>query len=113
LEFKSALKPIWCPGCGDFGVLQALYRALTAIGRPPHEVAVRLGHRVLEPASPDTRPAYGFKHIHGARPADRPGHQARDPELLVLVAGGDGDGFSIGGGHVPTRCGATSTSPTS
>jgi 2-oxoglutarate ferredoxin oxidoreductase subunit beta len=23
------------------------------------------------------------------------------PELLVLVAGGDGDGFSIGGGHVP------------
>ena len=27
-DFKSDLKPIWCPGCGDFGVLQAMYRAL-------------------------------------------------------------------------------------
>ena len=38
-DYKSPLKPIWCPGCGDFGVLQALYRALSAIGRPPHEIA--------------------------------------------------------------------------
>ena len=34
--FKSALKPIWCPGCGDFGVLQSIYRALAGIGRPAH-----------------------------------------------------------------------------
>ena len=38
-DYKSQLKPIWCPGCGDFGVLQALYRALTAIGSEPHEIA--------------------------------------------------------------------------
>ena len=38
-DFKSDLKPIWCPGCGDFGVLQALYRALSAIGRAPHDIA--------------------------------------------------------------------------
>src|SRR5271167_3874302 len=38
-DYKSELKPIWCPGCGDFGVLQALYRALSSIGRQPHEIA--------------------------------------------------------------------------
>src|SRR5512140_1342978 len=38
-DFKSDLKPIWCPGCGDFGVVQAIYRALANIGRPPHEIA--------------------------------------------------------------------------
>ncbi len=38
-DFRSSLKPIWCPGCGDFGVVTALYRALAAIGRPPHEIA--------------------------------------------------------------------------
>ena len=34
-DYKSELKPIWCSGCGDYGVLQGLYRALSAIGRPP------------------------------------------------------------------------------
>ena len=24
-DYKSDLKPIWCPGCGDFGVLNAIY----------------------------------------------------------------------------------------
>ena len=33
-DYKSDLKPIWCPGCGDYGVVQAIYRALEAIGRP-------------------------------------------------------------------------------
>ena len=38
-DLRSDLKPIWCPGCGDFGVLTAIYRALAAVGRPPHEIA--------------------------------------------------------------------------
>ena len=38
-DLRSDLKPIWCPGCGDFGVLTAFYRALAAIGRPAHEIA--------------------------------------------------------------------------
>jgi 2-oxoglutarate ferredoxin oxidoreductase subunit beta len=39
-EFKSDLKPIWCPGCGDYGVVSAITRALAASGRPPHEIAI-------------------------------------------------------------------------
>ena len=38
-DYKSDLKPIWCPACGDFGVLQSICRALAAVGRPPHEIA--------------------------------------------------------------------------
>ena len=38
-DYKSELKPIWCPGCGDYGVVQSLYRALAALGRQPHEIA--------------------------------------------------------------------------
>ena len=38
-DYKSSLKPIWCPGCGDFGVVSAVYRALANVGRPPHEIA--------------------------------------------------------------------------
>jgi 2-oxoglutarate ferredoxin oxidoreductase subunit beta len=100
LEFKSALKPIWCPGCGDFGVLQALYRALTAIGRPPHEVAFVSGIGCSS-RIPGYTTAYGFNTIHGRALPIAQGIKIANPELLVLVAGGDGDGFSIGGGHVP------------
>ena len=100
MNFKSALKPIWCPGCGDFGVLQALYRALTAVGRPPHEIAFVSGIGCSS-RIPGYTTAYGFNSIHGRALPIAQGIKIANPELLVLVAGGDGDGFSIGGGHVP------------
>jgi 2-oxoglutarate ferredoxin oxidoreductase subunit beta len=98
-EFKSDLKPIWCPGCGDFGVLQAVYRALAAIGRPPHEVAFVSGIGCSS-RIPGYTTAYGFNTVHGRALPIAQGIKLANPELLVLVAGGDGDGFSIGGGHV-------------
>ena len=45
-DYKSDLKPIWCPGCGDFGVVQAIYRALANVGRAPHEILVAAGEGV-------------------------------------------------------------------
>ena len=42
-DFKSDLKPIWCPGCGDFGVLNAFYQAFAAYGQPPHKIAFMSG----------------------------------------------------------------------
>jgi 2-oxoglutarate ferredoxin oxidoreductase subunit beta len=99
-EFRSELKPIWCPGCGDYGVLQALYRALAAIGRPPHEVAFVSGIGCSS-RIPGYTTAYGFNSVHGRALPIAQGIKLARPELLVLVAGGDGDGFSIGGGHLP------------
>jgi 2-oxoglutarate ferredoxin oxidoreductase subunit beta len=98
-DFKSELKPIWCPGCGDFGVVQAIYRALSAVGRPPHEIAFISGIGCSS-RIPGYTTAYGFNSVHGRALPIAQGIKMASPELLVLVAGGDGDGFSIGGGHV-------------
>jgi 2-oxoglutarate ferredoxin oxidoreductase subunit beta len=99
-DFRSDLKPIWCPGCGDYGVVTALYRALVAIGRPPHEIAFVSGIGCSS-RIPGYTTAYGFNTVHGRALPIAQGIKMANPELLVLVAGGDGDGFSIGGGHVP------------
>ncbi len=98
-DYKSDLKPIWCPGCGDFGVVQAIYRALAAIGRPPHEIAFVSGIGCSS-RIPGYTTAYGFNSVHGRALPIAQGIKLAKPELLVLAAGGDGDGFSIGGGHV-------------
>ena len=99
-DYKSELKPIWCPGCGDFGVLQAMYRALAAVGRSPHEIAFVSGIGCSS-RIPGYTTAYGFNSVHGRALPIAQGIKIARPELLVLVAGGDGDGFSIGGGHLP------------
>jgi 2-oxoglutarate ferredoxin oxidoreductase subunit beta len=99
-DYRSDLKPIWCPGCGDYGVLGAVCRALAVVGRPPHEVAFVSGIGCSS-RIPGYTTAYGFNTVHGRALPIAQGIKMSKPELLVLVAGGDGDGFSIGGGHIP------------
>jgi len=99
-DYKSDLKPIWCPGCGDFGVVQAIYRALANINRPPHEIAFVSGIGCSS-RIPGYTTAYGFNTVHGRALPIAQGIKLTRPDLLVLAAGGDGDGFSIGGGHLP------------
>lgn len=99
-DYKSALKPIWCPACGDYGVVQAIYRALAAVGRPAHEIAFVSGIGCSS-RIPGYTTAYGFNTVHGRALPIAQGIKLANPDLLVLVASGDGDGFSIGGGHVP------------
>lgn len=98
-NFKSDLKPIWCAGCGDYGVVTAITRALAAIGRPAHEIAFISGIGCSS-RIPGYTTAYGFNTVHGRALPIAQGIKLANPELLVLVASGDGDGFSIGGGHV-------------
>jgi 2-oxoglutarate ferredoxin oxidoreductase subunit beta len=99
-DFRSSLKPIWCPGCGDYGVVTALYRALVNLGRAPHEIAFISGIGCSS-RIPGYTTAYGFNTVHGRALPIAQGIKMANPDLLVLCAGGDGDGFSIGGGHVP------------
>jgi 2-oxoglutarate ferredoxin oxidoreductase subunit beta len=98
-DYKSELKPIWCPGCGDYGVVQAIYRALAAVGRPPHEIAFISGIGCSS-RIPGYTTAYGFNSVHGRALPIAQGIKLANQDLLVLVAGGDGDAFAIGGGHV-------------
>ncbi|HRY02167.1 MAG TPA: 2-oxoacid:ferredoxin oxidoreductase subunit beta [Beijerinckiaceae bacterium] len=102
-DFKSGVEPIWCPGCGDFGVLQALQRALAANGRPPHEVALVSGIGCSS-RLPAYTSAYGFHGVHGRALPVATGLKLARPELEVVVVGGDGDGYSIGGNHFMHAC---------
>jgi len=100
-DYKSDLKPIWCPGCDDFSVVQGIYRALAAIGRPPHEIAFVSGIGCSS-RIPGYTTAYGFNSVHGRSLPIAQGIKLANPDLLVLAAGGDGDGFSIGAATSPT-----------
>jgi len=82
-DYRSSLKPIWCPGCGDYGVVTAIYRALVAIGRPPHE-SRSFRHRLLE-SHPGVHTAYGFNSVHGRALPIAQGIKLANPNLLVLV----------------------------
>ena len=63
-EYKSDLKPVWCPGCGDFGVLNSLYRAFADLRLDPHETVVVSGIGCSS-RLPGYVESYGFNSLHG------------------------------------------------
>ncbi|NKE67946.1 2-oxoacid:ferredoxin oxidoreductase subunit beta [Ramlibacter sp. RBP-2] len=102
-QYKSGYKPIWCPGCGDYTVLASVTKALAQLQRPPHEVAVVSGIGCSS-RIPAYTSCYGFHGVHGRSLAAATGLKVARPELTVLVASGDGDGYSIGGNHFLHAC---------
>lgn len=98
--FKSELKPIWCPGCGDFGVLAATYRAFAGLDLDPDRTVIVSGIGCSS-RFPGFVTTYGFHGIHGRALPTALGVKLANPELEVIAVGGDGDGFAIGGGHFP------------
>ena len=101
--YKSSYKPIWCPGCGDYSVLSSLTRALAKVGEPPENVAVVSGIGCSSRIPAYTN-CYGFHGVHGRSLAAATGLKVARPDLTVLVASGDGDGYSIGGNHFLHAC---------
>jgi 2-oxoglutarate/2-oxoacid ferredoxin oxidoreductase subunit beta len=102
-NFKSGYKPIWCPGCGDFTVLSSVTKALSIMGVPPKDCAVVSGIGCSS-RIPAYTTCYGFHGVHGRSLAAATGLKVARPDLQVLVAGGDGDGYSIGGNHFLHAC---------
>ena len=97
-DFKSKIDPDWCPGCGDFGLLNAVQKALAALGRQPHEIVCVSGIGCSS-NFPGYLSTYGMHTLHGRALAVATGVKFANPELTVLVTGGDGDGYGIGGNH--------------
>src|SRR5690554_4075014 len=97
-SYKSGEKPTWCPGCGDFGVLNALYHALRAKGYDPKDVVCVSGIGCSS-RLPYFVNSYGFHSIHGRVMPIALGIKVANPDLHVLAFGGDGDAFAIGAGH--------------
>ena len=96
-DFKAE-KPTWCPGCGDFGVLNALQRAAVGLGLDPEDMVVVSGIGCSGKLSAYFG-SYGLHTIHGRSLPTAQGVKLANRELTVLAAGGDGDGFGIGMGH--------------
>jgi len=102
-DFKSATTPIWCPGCGDFSVLASLTRAFAALELRSEQTAVISGIGCSS-RIPAYTTCYGFHGVHGRALAVATGLKLSRPELTVVVTGGDGDGYSIGGNHFLHAC---------
>ncbi len=96
--YKSEVKPTWCPGCGDFAVLNALQHAMVELQLEPWNTVIVSGIGCSSNL-PHFLSTYGFHAIHGRAVAVAEGIKLANPDLNVIVTGGDGDGYGIGVGH--------------
>ncbi len=98
--YRSDVKPIWCPGCGDYAVLSALTRAFAQLDLVTEDIAIASGIGCSS-RFPAFLKTYGIHGVHGRVLPLATGIKLGRPETTVIAVGGDGDGFSIGGGHIP------------
>src|SRR5262245_3844622 len=97
-DFKGKADPDWCPGCGDFGVLNALKAAIAELGLQPHEVLTISGIGCSSNL-PGYINTYGMHTLHGRALAVATGAALGNHTMKVIVTGGDGVGYGIGGNH--------------
>lgn len=102
-DYKTDLKPVWCAGCGDFGVLTGVYRAMAELQLKPWETVVVSGIGCSS-RLPGYVATYGFNSVHGRALPIATGVKVARPELNVVAVGGDGDGLAIGGNHFMHAC---------
>lgn len=97
-DLKSNQDIRWCPGCGDYAILNAVQSALPELGIPKEKFAIisGIGCSSRFPYYMDT---YGFHTIHGRAAAFATGLKLTNPDLSVWMISGDGDSLSIGGNH--------------
>ncbi|RMF74577.1 MAG: 2-oxoacid:ferredoxin oxidoreductase subunit beta [Planctomycetota bacterium] len=98
-DYKSDQEVRWCPGCGDYSILNQMQKVFADLGVEKHNTVFvsGIGCSSRFPYYMDT---YGFHSIHGRAPAIATGVKLANPDLNVWVITGDGDGLSIGAAHM-------------
>ena len=91
-------QPAWCPGCGNFGILNAVKKALVELGLEPHRVLMVSGIGQAGKLPHYTR-GNVLNVLHGRTLPAAAGAKIANPELVVIAVGGDGDGYGEGGNH--------------
>lgn len=89
----------WCPGCGDYAILNQVRKVMAGMGIS-REKTVFVSGIGCASRFPYYMNTYGFHTIHGRAPAVAAGIKMANPELDVWLITGDGDGLSIGGNHL-------------
>jgi 2-oxoglutarate ferredoxin oxidoreductase subunit beta len=97
-DFQQPNANDWCPGCGDFGILNAIHQASAKLGLVPSKV-VAVGGIGCSSKAPYYFGTYGVHTLHGRPIPFGTGMKLANPDLTVLITGGDGDGLGIGAGH--------------
>jgi 2-oxoglutarate ferredoxin oxidoreductase subunit beta len=97
-DFKNGIKPNWCPGCGHFGIQNAIQQAVANAGLKPHQLSVVSGIGCSGRISGYLY-AYGFHALHGRALPVAQGIKMGNRDLKVIACSGDGDAFAIGLGH--------------
>ncbi len=98
-DFVTDQEVRWCPGCGDYAILNAVQQVFPKLGIPREKFMVVAGIGCSS-RFPYYMNTYGFHSIHGRAPAVATGIKMANPDLSVWVATGDGDAMSIGGNHL-------------
>ena len=91
--------PIWCAGCGHFGVQAAMNGAIRTLEIPRHETMILAGIGCSGTVQ-NNLGTYGYHALHGRVLPAAAGVHLANPDLTVIAAGGDGDGYAIGMGHL-------------
>jgi 2-oxoglutarate ferredoxin oxidoreductase subunit beta len=91
-------QPAWCPGCGNFGILNAVKKALVELDLEPHKVLMVSGIGQAGKLPHYTR-GNVLNVLHGRTLPAAAGAKIANPELVVIAEGGDGDGYGEGGNH--------------
>src|ERR671922_1783112 len=97
-NYRTQVHNDWCPGCGDFGIVNAIQMTLLEMQLEPHRVALFSGIG-CSGKTPHFVNAYGFHTLHGRVLPIATGAKLSNPSLTVIAVGGDGDGLGIGAGH--------------
>ena len=98
-DFASDQDVRWCPGCGDYAILNQVRKVAAKMGTP-REKMVFVSGIGCSSRFPYYMNTYGFHTIHGRAPGIATGIKIANPELDVWIVTGDGDGLSIGGNHL-------------
>jgi len=97
-QLKSDVHSEWCPGCGDFGITNSIQQAVAGLGLKPWETFIVSGVGCSGKV-PHYIHTYGMHTLHGRSLAFASGAKLSNPDLTIIAAGGDGDGYGIGAGH--------------
>ncbi|MEM1574698.1 MAG: 2-oxoacid:ferredoxin oxidoreductase subunit beta [Nitrososphaerota archaeon] len=97
-DYQSDVWVDWCPGCGNFGILASIYRALSELDLEPEETIIVSGIG-CSGKTPHFIKVNGVHTLHGRAIPFAMGIKLANPKLTVIINCGDGDLLGIGAGH--------------